>query len=78
MAATKKATHVITHRKQYMAVGGKLQHVPAGTEVAFNAKQGDAMEARGRAVKIGAAKALDLSADEKGEAPAKPDEKTDK
>ncbi len=65
MAAPKKATHVVTHRKQYMAVGGKLQHVPKGTEVAMSVEQGKRMVKRGRAMVIGEKKAVDLTSDEK-------------
>lgn len=64
MAAPKKATHVVTHRKQYMAVGGKLQHVPKGTEVALSVEHGKSMVKRGRALVIGEQKAVDLT-DEK-------------
>lgn len=64
MAAPKKATHVIVHPKQYMAVGGKLQHVPKGTEVAIEAKQGERMVKRGRVMVIGVQKAVDLTADQ--------------
>ena len=61
MAAPKKATHVITHRKQYMAVGGKLQHVPEGTEVALSVEQGNRMVKRGRVLAIGQKKSVDLT-----------------
>jgi hypothetical protein len=63
MAAPKKATHVMVHPKQYMAVGGTLQHVPKGTEVAMSVEQGKRMVKRGRALVIGEQKAVDLTAD---------------
>ena len=65
MAAPKKATHVIQHRKQYLSVGGKLQHVPKGTEVALDAKQGARLAKRGRVLVIGEQKAVDLTGDGK-------------
>lgn len=61
MAAPKKATHVVVHRKQYMAVGGKLQHVPKGTEVALTSEQGRRMSKRGRVLAIGQKEAVDLT-----------------
>ncbi len=61
MAAPKKATHVIQHRKQYLSVGGVLQHVPKGTEVALDAKQGDRLAKRGRVLAIGQKAAVDLT-----------------
>lgn len=67
MAAPKKATHVVIHRKQYLSVGGKLQHVPKGTEVALAAKQGERYVKRGRVMAIGEQKAVDLTPDEKAD-----------
>lgn len=61
MAAPKKATHVVNHRRLYLAVGGQLQHVPAGTEVAMSNEQ--AKRLGGKVAKIGEQKAVDLTAD---------------
>ncbi len=61
MAASKKATHVVVHPKQYLAVGGKLQHVPKGTEIVLSKEQGERMVERKRAVAIGQQKAVDLT-----------------
>jgi hypothetical protein len=61
MAAPKKATHVMVHPKQYMAVDGVLQRVPKGTEVAMSTEQGKRMVKRGRALVIGEQKAVDLT-----------------
>jgi hypothetical protein len=61
MAAPKKATHVMVHPKQYMAVGGVLQRVKKGTEVAMSVEQGKRMVKRGRALVIGEQKAVDLT-----------------
>ena len=48
-----KATHTVSHRKQYLVVGGKLQHVKAGTEITLTAAQAKSLEAKGRVRKIG-------------------------
>lgn len=64
MAAPKKATHVIIHPRLYLSVGGKLQHVAKGTEVALSVDQGKSMVKRGRVLVIGEQKAVDLT-DEK-------------
>jgi hypothetical protein len=70
MAAPKKATHVVVHRKLFMAVGGKLQHVKAGTEVTLTPVQAKGLEAKGRVMKIGDQKAVDLTPDESDKADA--------
>lgn len=36
-----KPTHVVDHPKLYLAVGGKLAHVPKGTPVVLTAKQAE-------------------------------------
>lgn len=64
MAAPKKATHEVIHPKQFLAVGGKLQHVKAGTQLALSEKQAEALEAKGRVRKLGDKKAVDLTADD--------------
>lgn len=60
----KKATHIVTHESQYLAVGGKLQHVPKGTEVYLTKDQAEALEAKGRVIKIKEAQALEIKAAE--------------
>ncbi len=57
-----KATHVVIHPKQFMAVKGKLQHVPKGTEVTLAAKHGERLAKRGRVMVIGQKAAVDLTA----------------
>ena len=70
MAASKKATHVVAHKKLYLSVEGKLQHVPAGTEIVLDEKTADK---RGKKVKkLGEQKAVDLTkGDPKSEEPGK-------
>jgi len=61
-----KATHTVIHRKQYLAVGGKLQHVPAGTEVTLTEAQAKSLEAKGRVLKVGQKVAVDLTPKQNG------------
>ena len=35
----KKPTHIVNHDSLYLSIGGKLQHVPRGTQVALNREQ---------------------------------------
>ncbi len=56
-----KATHIVVHPKQYLSVGGKLQHVPKGTEVALTPAKAKDLEAKGRILKIGQKEAVDLT-----------------
>ncbi len=56
-----KSTHVVVHPKQYLAVKGKLQHVPKGTEVTLAAKHGESLAKRGRVMVIGQKTAVDLT-----------------
>ncbi|MCK5127633.1 MAG: hypothetical protein KAR42_15355 [candidate division Zixibacteria bacterium] len=70
MAASKKATHVVAHKKLYLAVDGKLQHVPAGTEMVLDAKAAEQMGKK--VMKLGEQKAVDLTKGEpKSEEPGK-------
>ena len=70
MAAPKKATHVVEHKKLYLAVKGKLQHVPAGTEIALDEKAAGQMGKK--VLKLGEKKAVDLTkGDPKSEEPGK-------
>ena len=63
MAAPKRATHIVVHPKLFMAVGGKLQHVPKGTEIALAADHAKRLIAKGRVLAIGEQKAVDLTPD---------------
>lgn len=56
-----KSTHVVVHPKQYLSVGGKLQHMPKGSEVALSAKQGERLVKRGRVLAIGQKDVIDLT-----------------
>lgn len=67
MAAPKKATHVVVHPKFYLSVGGKLQRVSKGTEVALAAKQGERYVKRGRVLAIGEQKAVDLTTEDESD-----------
>ncbi len=55
----KKATHEMLHKRQYMSVGGKLKHIPAGTHVTLTTAQAEALE--GRVKPIGDEKTIDLT-----------------
>ena len=56
MAEAKKSTHVVRHRRLYLSAGGKLTHIPQGSELALSAKQAKGLGRR--VAKIG--QALDL------------------
>lgn len=61
MAAPTRSTHVIEHKKQYLMVEGKLQHVPKGTEVVLDLKTAKSLEGKGRVLKLGKGKQIDLT-----------------
>jgi len=63
MPAPKKATHVVLHPKQYLAVAGKLQHIPVGTELTMDEKAASGLVTRGRLGKLGGKKTVDLTPD---------------
>lgn len=56
-----KATHVVVHKKLYLAVDGKLEKIPCGTEVTFTAKQAEKLLAAGKIAKIGEQSSVDLT-----------------
>lgn len=56
MAASKKPTHVVRHKRLYLAVNGVLKHIPKGSELALTPKQAKGLGRR--VAKIG--KALEL------------------
>ena len=56
-----KATHVVVHPKQYLSVGGKLQHMPKGTELTLTAAQAESLEKKGRVARLGSKEAVDLT-----------------
>lgn len=41
-------TYIVKHRKQYLSVGGKLQHIPFGTEVEIDEKAAANLVATGK------------------------------
>jgi hypothetical protein len=49
-------THVVVHNRLYLGVGGKLQHVPAGTEISLTDNQAKSLMKQGKVRKIGSAK----------------------
>ena len=59
--ATKKATHTVVHKKLYLAVSGKLQHVKAGSELTLDDKT--AKELGAKVKHLGEEKAIDLTKD---------------
>jgi len=76
MASQKKATHIMVHKNQYMAIGGKMQRIPVGTEVTLTGATAKAMESKGRVRKIGDQKAVDLTPDPEAIERAEQSEKT--
>lgn len=38
MATSKKPTHVVQHKRLYLAVKGKLQHVPEGSQLSLTSE----------------------------------------
>lgn len=61
MAAPKRSTHVVEHKRLYLAVDGKVQHVEKGTQLTLNEKQARGLGARVRSLKD--ASSLDLEAE---------------
>ena len=61
MAAPKRHTHRVVHKKLYLMAEGKLQHVKAGTELVLDPKT--AKELGSKIEKLGGKKAIDLTSD---------------
>ena len=61
MAKQKDATHVVVHKKLYLAVEGKLQHMKAGTELTLDDKTAEQLG--GKIKKIGEGDHIDLTGD---------------
>jgi len=64
MAAPKKPTHVVDHKKLYLAVAGKLQHIPQGTEIVLAEAAAERLGKKVR--KIGEKNAIDLTKADEG------------
>ncbi len=62
MSASKKATHTVTHKKQYLRVDGKMQHVPFGSDIVLSSAEGQRLEKKGRVMKLGQKAVVDLTA----------------
>ena len=61
MAASKKSTHTVKHRRLYLAVKGKMEHVAEGTQLALTEDQAKGL---GRKVSsLSGVKSLDLEPD---------------
>lgn len=58
--SNEKPTHVVVHPKLYMAPGGKLEHVPAGTELVLTDEK--AKQLGSKVASIKEKKTLDLKA----------------
>lgn len=56
-----KATHEVVHKRFYLAVKGKMQHMPVGTPLTLTAKQAEKMGARVKP--IGGGETVDLTVD---------------
>lgn len=59
MAGIKKATHVVVHRNLYMSVGGKTQHIEAGTPITLTANQ--VKQLRGKVKPMGEKRSVDAT-----------------
>ncbi len=64
MAAAKKATHVVTHKRLYLAVKGKLQHIKPGSNLTLSAKQAEKMGGRVQSLSDAATTDLTKAEDE--------------
>ena len=51
MAAPKRPTHVVAHKRLYLAVEGKLQHFPEGRQLTLTVKQAQKMGKRVNSLK---------------------------
>lgn len=69
MAAPKRPTHVVEHKRLFLAVKGKLEHVEKGTQLTLTEKQASGLGPRVRSLKD--APLLDLEAQAAAEAAAK-------
>ena len=58
MALDKKPTHTVTHKRLYLSVEGKLQHVKEDSPLVLSAKQAKGLGGRVKAISSGAAKDL--------------------
>lgn len=62
MAAPKRPTHVVTHKRRYLMVDGKMQHIPAGAQLTLTEKQAKGQE---RFITALAVKSIDLTEESK-------------
>lgn len=68
-----KPTHIVKHPKLHLAVGGKLQHVPAGTPVTLSEKVATGLGKKVQSVKE--VEALKVGEDDDAKAKAEADAK---
>ena len=59
MAAPKRPTHVVVHKKLYLMAEGKLQHIKAGSELVLDEKT--AKELGKKIKKMGEEETIDLT-----------------
>ena len=59
MAAPKRPTHVVVHKKLYLMAEGKLQHIKAGSELVLDPKT--AKELGNKIKKLGEEDTIDLT-----------------
>jgi len=69
MAAPKRPTHVVEHKRLYLAVKGKLSHIEKGTQLTLTEKQAAGLGRRVRSLKDDPM--LDLEAEAEAKAKAK-------
>ena len=59
--ANKKPTHVVVHKKLYLAVGGKLQQVKVGTQLTLSEEQANRLGKKVMSIKE--SKTIDMTKD---------------
>lgn len=59
--ANKKPTHVVVHKKLYLGVGGKLQHVKVGAQLTLSEEQAERLGKKVMSIKE--AKTIDMTKD---------------
>ena len=58
MAVEKQPTHTVTHKRFYLAVEGKLQHIKEGSALVLSPKQAKGYGRRVKAISAGTVKDL--------------------
>lgn len=70
MAAPKRPTHIVVHKRLYMAVQGKMEHIPEGRQLTLTEKQAKGLGRRVKAFGGDTTDLTDTNADDKAGAKA--------